>query len=95
MKTAIYKSSKKRDSYLYIENEDDFSRIPPELLSAIGQLSHVMTIELSQDKKLAQANAAQVMHELQENGFYLQMPDDSDQLALAGIKPESNHIPVL
>jgi len=95
MEVFIYKGHKKQDSYLYIENEDDFSRVPEDLISVLGQLQLVMAVELSIDKKLAQANAIQVMSELQENGFYLQMPKESDKLALAGIKPVSNHIPVL
>lgn len=95
MKTMIYKGIKKPDSYLYIEIEDDFSRVPEALLSAMGDLSQVMTIDLSPDKKLAQADVNQVMTELQENGFYLQIPSESEKLALAGVKPKSNPIPRL
>ncbi|MCK5647877.1 MAG: YcgL domain-containing protein, partial [Gammaproteobacteria bacterium] len=46
MKTVIYKSSKKQDSYLYIEQEDDFSRLPEILISALGKLDLVMTLDL-------------------------------------------------
>ena len=95
MKTSIYKGKKKQDSYLYIENEDDFSRVPDELKGVLGELSYVMTIELSMEKKLAQADAAQVILQLQENGFYLQIPREVEKLSLSGMKVKSNPIPSL
>ncbi|WP_198263695.1 YcgL domain-containing protein [sulfur-oxidizing endosymbiont of Gigantopelta aegis] len=95
MKTVIYKGHKKQDSYLYLEQEDDFSRVPEILLTSLGQLELVMTIELNQDKKLAQADAVRVMASLTEDGFYLQMPSESERLALSGKKPVSNPIPSL
>ena len=52
-----------------------------------------MTLELTVDRKLARADVHQVMNALEQDGFYLQMPDESDKLALAGIKPQSNPIP--
>ena len=95
MNAVIYKSSKKQDSYLYIEQEDDFSRVPEMLISALGTLKFVMTLDLNSQKKLARADIKQVISALQQDGFYLQMPNESDRLALAGIKPVSNPIPKL
>lgn len=95
MKTVIYKSSKKQDNYLYIEQEDDFSRVPQALISAMGKLDRVMELELNPKKKLARADAGQVIAALQQHGFYLQMPDESEKLALAGYKPVSNPVPKL
>lgn len=95
MKTAIYKSHKKYDSYLYIEHEEDFSRVPETLLKALGKLELVMTLELGLEKKLARADVNQVIENLKNEGFFLQMPDESEKLALAGQKPVSNPIPKL
>ena len=95
MKTVIYKSNKKQDSYLYIEQEDDFSRVPEILMKSLGRLEIAMTLDLSATKKLARADVNQVMSALDEDGFYLQMPDESERLALAGLKPVSNSIPKL
>lgn len=93
MNAVIYKSSKKQDSYLYIEQEDDFSRVPEILISALGELVFVMTLDLSLQKKLARADIKQVISALQQDGFYLQMPNESEKLALAGKKPVSNPVP--
>ena len=95
MKTAIYKGSKKYDSYLYIEQEGDFSRVPEILLEAMGKLELVMNLELNGEKKLVRADVQQVMEALEQDGFYLQIPDKSEQLELAGKKPVSNPIPKL
>ena len=95
MNAVIYKSNKKQDGYLYIEQEDDFSRVPEILISALGKLEFVMTLDLSSQKKLARADIKQVISALQQDGFYLQMPDESDKLAFAGKKPVSNPIPKL
>ena len=74
MNCAIYKGSKKYDSYLYIEKEDDFSRVPEALLKMLGELEFVMALELSAERKLAQADVNAVMAKLEDEGFYLQMP---------------------
>ena len=95
MNTVIYKSSKKQGSYLYIVQEDDFSQVPEVLLTAMGKLEMVMNLELNPEKKLAQADVLQVIGALKNDGFYLQMPDESEKLALAGKKPVSNPIPKL
>lgn len=74
MYCVIYRSMKKADHYLYIERDEDFSRVPPALLALLGKLERVMSLELEAQKKLAQANVIQVMQRLQEQGYYLQMP---------------------
>ena len=94
-KTVIYKGKKKPDSYLYVEQEDDFSRVPETLVTVLGKLEFVMTLDLSPKKNLARVDVKQVIAALQEEGFYLQMPNESERLALAGIKPVSNPIPKL
>lgn len=71
---AIYKSLKKFDSYLYVEREGDFTRVPPALLQMLGRLDHVMTLELTPERKLANADVAQVRRQLSEQGYYLQLP---------------------
>jgi uncharacterized protein YcgL (UPF0745 family) len=93
MQTSIYKSHKKQDSYIFIEHKDDFSRVPENLLQALGKLEFVMQIELTLARKLALSDSVKVMQALEENGFYLQLPNEADPLALAGKKPPSNTIP--
>jgi uncharacterized protein YcgL (UPF0745 family) len=76
MKCVIYKGHKKPDTYLYIEREDDFERVPEQLLSMMGTLTRVMDLELSRGRTLAQADVGDVVAALVERGFYLQLPPE-------------------
>lgn len=71
---AIYRSAKKADSYLYVERESDFARVPRALLDMLGPLTLVMSLELHPQRKLAQVEVMHVMERLQHQGYYLQMP---------------------
>lgn len=77
---AIYKSDKKLDYYLYVEREDDFSRVPKNLLSLLGSLEFVMAFQLSATRKLAQADVDEVIKSLQQDGYYLQSPPRHEKL---------------
>ncbi|MBK8183868.1 MAG: YcgL domain-containing protein [Candidatus Competibacteraceae bacterium] len=74
MQCAIYKSRKKQDTYLYLATKDDFSHVPESLLKLIGEPVHVMDLELSSERKLAQEDTVEVLQNLQERGWHLQMP---------------------
>lgn len=82
MQCAIYKSRRKQDTYLYLAARDDFSRVPDTLLTLLGQPIHVMDLDLSPERKLAQENTAEVLHNLQEHGWHLQMPRQDEWLGI-------------
>ena len=82
MHCAIYKGDRKVDTYLYIEREDDFSRVPDSLLQLLGELELVMTLELHPERTLARADPDQVREHLRSQGFYLQMPPDKEEQQL-------------
>jgi len=81
MQCAIYKSRRKQDTYLYLAARDDFSRVPESLLKLLGEPIHVMDLELSPERKLALEDTAEVLHNLHERGWHLQMPRQDDALA--------------
>ncbi|HEY9198865.1 MAG TPA: YcgL domain-containing protein [Gammaproteobacteria bacterium] len=82
MKCVIYKGNRKQDTYLYIEREEDFARVPEALLRMLGTLERVMSLELTEERTLAQADARQVRQLLVQQGYYLQMPpQDPDKTA--------------
>lgn len=74
MQCEIYRSGKKPGAYLYIEEEDEFSRVPDSLLKLLGNLEHVMHLELTQERTLAQSDPSEVCRNLEEKGFFLQLP---------------------
>lgn len=74
MQCEIYKSSKKQDTYLYVTAKDDFSKVPDALLKMIGPPIHVMELELHPDRRLAREDISEVLRNLQQRGWHLQMP---------------------
>lgn len=74
MQCFIYKGNRKQDTYLYITREADFSQVPQSLRDLLGELTSVMEITLTENKMLANADAKTVIKQLDEQGYYLQMP---------------------
>jgi len=70
----IYRSRKKDGLYLFVSAEDDFSRVPATVMSYFGKPERAMELELTPDRRLARADAAEVIAKLNENGFYIQLP---------------------
>ena len=70
----IYKSLKHDALYVYLTQADDFSVIPKDLMLRLGKLQLVMDLALSSTRSLAQEDVVQVMRNLSESGFHLQLP---------------------
>ena len=74
MKCVVYKGNRKPDTYLYIQREGDFSQVPESLLDLMGSLQPVISLDLTADSTLAQARVEEVLQQLRDRGFYLQLP---------------------
>ncbi len=74
MLCSIYKTNKKEGMYLFISRRDDFSQVPETLLAMFGQPKLVVTMNLTEKRKLQFANTTKVLDNLTTTGFYLQMP---------------------
>jgi uncharacterized protein YcgL (UPF0745 family) len=70
----IYRSGKKEGLYLYVKSGLALDALPEALLKQFGKAEKSMTILITPDKKLALAEAEDVLHKLEEQDFYLQMP---------------------
>ncbi|EEF81218.1 YcgL domain-containing protein [Methylophaga thiooxydans] len=92
MKTYIYKSTKKEELYLYIVNKDDFSAVPQELYDSMGKEPvFVMELALSSDRPLARENVDQVIENLENQGFHVQMPPRPEKLGEFN-NPKKQHL---
>lgn len=74
MHCVIYKSERKADTYLYIEQAENFSRVPQVLLDKLGLLTPILNLELTPSRKLISADVVVVMQQLRAQGYYLQLP---------------------
>ncbi|EMH4162378.1 YcgL domain-containing protein [Pluralibacter gergoviae] len=77
---AIYRSSQRDQTYLYVEKKDDFSRVPEELLKSFGRPQFSMLLALDGRKTLANADLDKVKAALVEQGYYLQLPPPPENL---------------
>jgi uncharacterized protein YcgL (UPF0745 family) len=78
MKCVVYKSLRQFDYFLFVKTEDEFARVPDGLRQMLGMLEKVMDLELDERRSLAQADVVAVMQQIEERGYYLQMPPQSD-----------------
>ena len=83
---SIYKSRKKDEMYLYVDKKEGTSKAPEALLSVFGNPEFVFDLLLTPEKKLARAQAGEVLENIQENGYYLQMPPVTDEQELAVVQ---------
>lgn len=70
----IYKGSRRAETYLYVPGENDFARVPAELLEAMGDLELVMELELDEERRLARVHGKDVIAGVSKAGYFLQMP---------------------
>ena len=76
----IFSGARKAEAYLYVDKAVGLDEVPESLLAQFGEAESVMTMMLDTDRKLARADAAEVMEKIEEQGYYLQMPPTMAQL---------------
>jgi len=74
MHAFIYKSLRKADTYVYLAARDDFARLPAPLRAQMGELSFVLEVALTPERRLARENVAVVRQNLAAQGFHVQFP---------------------
>lgn len=74
----IYRSRRKEGVYLYLPKSTAFSSLPKDLQTLFGKPELALTLLLTPEKPLARANAAKVLADIAEKGFYLQLPPPQD-----------------
>lgn len=80
MLCAIYKSAKKAQMYLFVKTRDDFSLVPEPLMAMFGTPTLVTLTNLATKTKLAFADLEKVKLNLNEDGYYLQLPPPQEDL---------------
>ena len=72
----IYRSNRKIDTYLYLVDKDDFSVIPADLLRVFGLPEFSFSFDLTEGRELAREDSAEVLENLKNQGYHLQLQDD-------------------
>jgi len=71
---TVYRCSREKEMYVYVNRQDGLAHLPESLLSSAGKLSEVLTLKLHPERKLARVRAADVLKAIAERGYFLQMP---------------------
>lgn len=87
---SIYKSPKKDEMYLYVNKSEGLTRVPEALLAMFGRPVHVTDMLLKPERKLARADVAKVLEDLESKGFYLQMPPPKEDYLLDLYNPDDS-----
>ena len=80
MLCQVYRSPRKEQMYLYVSKAEGLARVPDALLGRFGEPEPIMLLNLDGTRKLARADADQVVAQIEEKGFYLQMPPTEEEL---------------
>ncbi len=78
MQCFVYRSLRKSDTYIYIPQKGEFSHVPKALMEIFGKPEFALEFDLTPERKLAVANAREVIKNLKDQGFYLQMPSENE-----------------
>jgi uncharacterized protein YcgL (UPF0745 family) len=79
LKVWVYKGARRAETYLYVSEENDFQRVPKDLIDALGKLELVMELELDEQRKLARVDAKEVIKNVLDAGYFLQLaPQESE-----------------
>ena len=82
MNCSVFRSSLKDFTYIYLLDGHDFDDVPVSLKKVFGEPEFVMHLTLDKDRKLAHEDVTEVMNNLEEHGFHLQMPPQEDETGL-------------
>ena len=74
MQCFVYKSCNKENHYLYLPTQIEDAEIPAALNNLLGDLEFVLEFELNEQRKLPNADSKEVLQQLNDSGYYLQMP---------------------
>jgi uncharacterized protein YcgL (UPF0745 family) len=78
MQCIVYRSSVKSNTYLYVPEKGEFAHIPVTLMKLFGTPEFALEFELTPNRKLAAAEAKEVLRSLSQQGFYLQIPTENE-----------------
>lgn len=74
----VFRSPRREGMYLYVDKAEGLARVPEHLRQVFGEPESALVLHLKPERRLARADAAEVLAALEDPGFYLQMPPLSE-----------------
>jgi len=75
---SVFRSTKNADTYVYVRRGHEWAQLPEALQTVFGRPEHAMDLVLTADRKLARVTGKDVLEAIEENGFFLQLPQEQD-----------------
>jgi len=76
----VFRSPRRQEMYLYVDKARGLEDVPDVLMAQFGEPEAVMILLLDPQRKLARADVTEVLANIAEHGFYLQMPPTPAEL---------------
>lgn len=77
MLCIVYRSRRRRDTYLYVADPAALDNLPVELRTGLGELEEALRFDLHPERKLARTEASTVLANIAAIGYHLQFPPPS------------------
>ena len=74
MLVEVFRSTRKKDTYLYLPRGAKFDELPEVLRQTFGSPELALSLNLTPGRKLARYKAEEVLTALSQQGFFLQLP---------------------
>jgi len=73
----VFKSTKKAETYLYVERGAALADLPDGLKMVFGEPQQVLSLKLTPERQLARYTGAEVLEAIEKQGFFLQLPPEN------------------
>jgi uncharacterized protein len=74
MHCFVYASQRKPNTYLWLAQRDGFDVLPEPLVLMLGELNYALEVELTPLRRLPIEDAEQVLLNIGQQGWHLQLP---------------------
>ncbi|MBX2838049.1 MAG: YcgL domain-containing protein [Gammaproteobacteria bacterium] len=82
MQCFVFRSTKKEGLYVYLKDRDTLDRLPEAVKQQLGQPEFALEFDLTPTRKLGYEDPAEVLTNLESQGFHLQMPKEDVEAIL-------------
>lgn len=82
MQCFVFRSTKKEGMYIYLRDKEQLENLPDPVKNQLGVPEFALEFELTPERKLGFENSAEVIANLESQGFHLQMPKDDVEAIL-------------
>lgn len=77
---AVYKGSKRPNTYLFLAKKDDFSPVPVELKKLFGTPQLITLLPATKLDRLVDINCDRLLEELKSKGYFLWVKAEEENL---------------